>query len=333
MTRDDDATSADDALRSAADAVRGATQVALGVPREPRRRRARLDARRCTTCCGPPGCDVVASFPTPFVTAPHYRELPGLDAPRAAAASSRASPTSWSRSTAARSARLGDLEPAAKARARARRHRPPHLERPVRHDQRHRPRRRRERLWWCAGSSTRWASPLNQRRRGLPLRRARLRHRPLPVRHHDARGVRARARELVDVRRPGRAAVRARSSRSTASRTCSCSARRSAAPSSCASSASCGPRSPRTMLERHGVTIEEVEGLIDIVRRDRGGRGRVRAQGRGRRHDPGEPALARRRRRAAHRGGARRRRAPLRRRLHVRRSTSSTVVARIRAAL
>ena len=33
------------------------------------------------------------------------------------------------------------------------------------------------------------------------------------------------------------------------------------------SSRSCGPRSPRTCSTRHGVTLEEVEGLIDIVRR------------------------------------------------------------------
>ena len=43
--------------------------------------------------------------------------------------------------------------------------------------------------------------PAQPRRRGLPLRRARVRHRPLPVRDDDARGVRARARELVELRR------------------------------------------------------------------------------------------------------------------------------------
>ena len=30
-------------------------------------------------CCAPAGGDVVASFPPPFLVAPHYRELPGLD--------------------------------------------------------------------------------------------------------------------------------------------------------------------------------------------------------------------------------------------------------------
>ena len=44
----------------------------------------------------------------------------------------------------------------------------------------------------------------------------------------------------------------------------------------------------------------------------------MRAQGRGRRHRPREPALAGRGRRPPHRRGARRRRSPLRRRLHLR---------------
>ena len=38
-------------------------------------------------------------------------------------------------------------------------------------------------------------------------------------------------------------------------------------PSSTSSAASCGPRSPRTCSRRHDVTLEEVEGLIDILRR------------------------------------------------------------------
>ena len=49
------------------------------VPRQPRRRRARLDARPCTTCCAPRAGGASRRSRSPFVVAPHYRELPGLD--------------------------------------------------------------------------------------------------------------------------------------------------------------------------------------------------------------------------------------------------------------
>ena len=51
----------------------------VAVPCEPRRRCPRLDARRCTTRSLAAGRSSVASFPEPFVVAPHYRDLPGLD--------------------------------------------------------------------------------------------------------------------------------------------------------------------------------------------------------------------------------------------------------------
>ncbi len=71
------------------------------------------------------------------------------------------------------------------------------------------------------------------------------------------------------------------------------------------------------MLDRHGVTLEEVEGLIDIVRRATRSRSHLRREGRGRRNSAGQSALARRRRRPADRGRARRGRSPLRGRLRV----------------
>jgi bifunctional oligoribonuclease and PAP phosphatase NrnA len=112
MTQDDDATSTDDALRSAADAVRGATQVALACHVNP-------DGDALGSMLGlfhvlrAAGFDVVASFPTPFVTAQHYREIPGLHAlvppqefPR--------EPDVMLTFDCGSLGRLGDLEPAAK---------------------------------------------------------------------------------------------------------------------------------------------------------------------------------------------------------------------------
>ena len=145
----------------------------------------------CTTCCAPPASPVVASFPEPFVVAPHYRELPGLELltpPERVPA--RARRDGHLRLRLARPASATSSRPA-KAARRADRHRPPRLERALRHDQRDRPRRGRERRA-RARLIDELGLPLDPRRRGLPLRRARVRHRPLPVRVDDAGGLRAR---------------------------------------------------------------------------------------------------------------------------------------------
>ena len=79
MSRDERAPSNESSLRAAADAVRGAERVALACHVNP-------DGDALGSMLGlfhvlrASGFDVIASFPTPFVTAPHYRELPGLDA-------------------------------------------------------------------------------------------------------------------------------------------------------------------------------------------------------------------------------------------------------------
>lgn len=60
------------------------------------------------------GRDVVASFPSPFVVAPHYRELPGLDL-LTAPGGFPCEPDVMVTFDCGSSGRLGDLEPAAKA--------------------------------------------------------------------------------------------------------------------------------------------------------------------------------------------------------------------------
>ena len=60
------------------------------------------------------GVDVVASFPTPFVTANHYRELPGLDL-LTAPTDFPSEPDVMVTFDCGSLGRLGDLEPAAKA--------------------------------------------------------------------------------------------------------------------------------------------------------------------------------------------------------------------------
>jgi len=60
------------------------------------------------------GRDVVASFPSPFVVAPHYRELPGLEL-LTAPGEFPAEPDVMVTFDCGSSGRLGDLEPAAKA--------------------------------------------------------------------------------------------------------------------------------------------------------------------------------------------------------------------------
>lgn len=75
-THDDASTS--ELLRAAADAIRGAERVVLACHVNP-------DGDALGSMLGlfhalrGAGIDVVASFPTPFVTAAHYREIPGLD--------------------------------------------------------------------------------------------------------------------------------------------------------------------------------------------------------------------------------------------------------------
>ena len=90
------------------------------------------------------GRDVVASFPPPFVVAPHYRELPGLDL-LTKPDDFPAEPDVMVTFDCGSLGRLGDLEPRGQGRARADRARPPRVEHALRHDQRDRSRRRRER--------------------------------------------------------------------------------------------------------------------------------------------------------------------------------------------
>jgi phosphoesterase RecJ-like protein len=60
------------------------------------------------------GCDVIGSFPTPFVTAHHYRELPGLDL-LTHPSDFPSEPDVMITFDCGSLGRLGDLEPAAKA--------------------------------------------------------------------------------------------------------------------------------------------------------------------------------------------------------------------------
>ena len=108
----------------------------------------------CSTCCAPRAASVVASFPTPFVVAPHYRELPGLDL-LTPPADFPTEPDVMVTFDCGSLDRLGDLEPAAKARGRADRPRPPRLERPLRHHQRRSIPTRPRAACSCAGWSTR----------------------------------------------------------------------------------------------------------------------------------------------------------------------------------
>ena len=141
------------------------------------------------------GIDSVASFSEPFVVAPHYRELPGLELLTPPDRFPR-EPEVMVTFDSGSLARLGDLERAGQGRGRARRDRPPRLEPALRHDQRDRSRRGRERR--ARAPADRPARPPDDaRRRGVPLRRARLRHRPVPVRVDDAGRLRARPRALV----------------------------------------------------------------------------------------------------------------------------------------
>ena len=108
----------------------------------------------------------------------------------------------------------------------------------------------------------------------------------------------ARARRVSTCRSPS---CRARCSRSTASRTCSCSPTCSRTRELVAEKQFVWTKVTQADLARHGVTFEEVEGLIDVVRRTREAEVVVRAEGSARRHVARQPAFARRRRRVPHR--------------------------------
>ena len=194
---------------------------------------------RCTTCCARRASTSVASFSEPFVVAPHYRELPGLELLTPPDQFPR-EPQVMVTFDSGSLARLGDLEPPAKAAGELDRDRPSRLEPALRHHQRDRSRRGRER---CARApADRPArAPADARRGGVPLRRARVRHRSLPVPVDDARrcsSSRASSRASTS-RSPS---CRARCSRSTGSRTCSCSPRRCSTRCSCRRSSSSGRR-------------------------------------------------------------------------------------------
>lgn len=99
-------------IAEAADAVRGADRIALACHVNPDgdalgSMLALLHVLRAA------GRDVVASFPTPFNVAPHYRDLPGLDL-LVPPADFPSEPDVMITFDCGSLARLGDLEPAAK---------------------------------------------------------------------------------------------------------------------------------------------------------------------------------------------------------------------------
>lgn len=103
----------DDALGRAADAIRGASGVALACHVNP-------DGDALGSMLGllhalrAGGFDVVGSFPSPFAVAPHYRDLPGLDL-LVPPGDFPLDPDVMVTFDCGSSSRLGDLEPAAKA--------------------------------------------------------------------------------------------------------------------------------------------------------------------------------------------------------------------------
>jgi phosphoesterase RecJ-like protein len=113
MTDDGEQPVPEDALDRAATVVAGARQVALACHVNP-------DGDALGSMLGlfhvlrAAGVDVVASFPTPFVTANHYRELPGLDL-LTPPQEFPTEPDVMVTFDCGSLGRLGDLEPAAKA--------------------------------------------------------------------------------------------------------------------------------------------------------------------------------------------------------------------------
>ena len=186
---------------------------------------------------------MVASFPTPFQTAPHYRDLPGLEllTPPDEFPTEPAVMVTFDCGSLSR---LGDLEPAAKGA-----HELIVIDHHVSND--------RYGTINLVEPSAAASGVVVQRlvdAMGLPLSRdaavclyaalvcdtGRFQYETTTTEVFEF------AAPAHRVRRAGARRCRARSSRSTGSRTCSCSARPSATRSSSASSASCGPRSPRT---------------------------------------------------------------------------------------
>ena len=243
--------------------------------------------------------------PEPFVVAPHYRELPGPRPARRRPTSHRRARRAWSRSTAARS--TGSATSSRREGARASSSSSTTTSRTTATA------RSTSSTPDAAASGVlvrrlieRARPPADPRRRGVPLRGARVRHRALPVRVHHARRCSSWRVSSSGSTCPS-SGCRARCSRSTGSRTSSSSPTCSAGPSSCPSKRFVWTKVTQDDLERHGVTFEEVEGLIDLVRRTARGRGDAACS---RRAADGtvarQPPLARRRRRlpiAEHEGG------------------------------
>ena len=259
------------------------------------------------------GRDSVASFSEPFVVAPHYRDLPGLELltpPDRFPTEPEVLVTFDSGSLD----RLGDLETNAKAAAELI---------VIDHHASNERYGTINVIDHAAASGVlvrrlvaSWA-PAQPRRGGVPVRRARVRHRPLPVRVDDARGVRARRRSSRRSTCRSRR-CRARCSRSIGSRISSARVR----------ARGCRAR-PRQAVRVGQGHAGRSRASRRHVRGGRGpdrprpphprGRGRVRAQGSLRRRVAGQPAFARCGRRVPDRRARGRWRPPLRRRLHERR--------------
>ena len=114
------------------------------MPRQPRRRRARLDARACSTCCGPPAATSSRRSRSRSSSRRTTASCPGLELlTHARRVPARARRHGHLRLRVARPAR----RPRARGQGRARAHRarPPRLEQALRHHQRDRPGRGRER--------------------------------------------------------------------------------------------------------------------------------------------------------------------------------------------
>ena len=269
-----------------------------GLPRDPRRRRPRLHARPAPRAAGrrarldrllPRALRRGAALPgAPRPRAPHPARRVPRRARRHGHVRLRVDPPPR------RAGRAGQGRP------RARRDRPPRLQRPLRHDQRGRPRGRR------------------LGRRGLPPHRAL----GLPLTRDVAiclyaglvcdtgrfqyesttPEVFALAGRLLEFDAADRPAIRClfEEHRFAYLRL---SARCWAGPSCDTEKSFVWAAVTAVRPGRHGVTFEETEGLIDFLRRTTRGRGLLRAQGGDRRHLAGQPPLGRRRRRL--RGGRR----------------------------
>ena len=245
--RDGDGRVTDDAIRESTSALdrarparsrarRGSRSRATSAPTATRSARC----SRCTTCCAPRASSRRV-VPEPFVVAPHYRELPGLDLLTPPdLVDRRARGDGHVRLRVARPPRRSRADGQGRGRARS------SIDHHVSN----------ERYGTinvidpdAAASGVlvrrliaRARPAADPRRRGLPVRRARVRHRPLPVRVDDAARCSSspRSSRASTCRSPS---SRARCSRSTGSRTCSCSPTCSSRAELVArQAASCGPR-------------------------------------------------------------------------------------------